>query len=764
MYKKRWRALRISNYIGIFCTCWLWAFSVPATADNGTELLPPEQAFKAEVLKVDRESLVLAYQIADGYFLYNHRFQFESLTAGVELETPIIPAGKKKKDPFFGEVQVHRNQVLITLPLNDKSQTVTSWRLAATSQGCSDIGVCYPPYTQTIDIPASQSPAAGANLAKLLLPASAEQNQSNISAQSSASQGLGQAFLAVDDAFTFEILPQVNNVLPIRWRVAEGYFLYRYKFQFELKEAYGVTIGDVQLPAGKIKNDPYFGEVATLRDKFETKLFLSGLTEATEVVLAFSYQGCADDGICYPPTNKQIKVNLTPAKSMLKPVEQSQSYLSEHDSLAAALAENSIWLTLLTFFGLGLLLTFTPCVLPMIPILSSLIVGQEERASTRRAFAISLVYVLAMALTYTVAGVFVGLSGQNVQIWFQTPWVISIFVGLFVLLSLSMFGFYELQMPGFIQNRLTAASNRQRSGTFTGAAVMGFLSALIVGPCITAPLVAALIYIGQTGDALLGGSALFALSMGMGLPLLIIGTSAGKLLPKAGAWMDTIKAVFGVLMLVMAIWLLDRIVPALVTVSLTSILLIIASVYMGVLEPLPKENGGWRKLWKGAGVVLILYGSILFVAVMMGNPRFINPLASSAIFSAPSETSVSHELPFRQIKGLQGLQQVLDEARENRQTVMLDFYADWCISCKEMEQFTLSNAGVKTALKNTIWLQADVAKNDDIDQALMKKYGIFGPPAILFFDENGLELSQARLFGFIEASEFIGHVSKIYGI
>ena len=758
MYKQLWQA---KKYIIIFCTCWLWVLGSLVMADKGTELLPPEEAFKAEVLKVDQTSVVLAYQIADGYFLYHHRFQFESLTTGVELGDPIIPAGKKKQDPFFGEVQTHRNRVVITLPLRHKNRPAGDWRLAATSQGCSDIGVCYPPHTQTIDVTAGES---NTNLARLVQSVSAEQNQSNLGAEPSTSPGLGQQFLAVDDAFSFEVLPQVNNVLPIRWKVADGYFLYRDKFHFELKKAYGVGIGDVQLPKGKIKNDPYFGETAILRDKFETKLFLTGLSEATEVVLALSYQGCADDGICYPPTNKEIKVNLTPTKSIVKQVAQNQPYLSEQNSLAAALAENSIWLTLLTFFGLGLLLTFTPCVLPMIPILSSLIVGQDERVSTRRAFSISLVYVLAMALTYTLAGIFVGLSGQNVQIWFQTPWVISIFVGLFVLLSLSMFGFYELQMPKLIQNRLTAVSNRQRSGTLVGAAVMGFLSALIVGPCITAPLVAALIYIGQTGDALLGGLALFALSMGMGLPLLIIGTSAGKLLPKAGAWMDVVKSVFGVLMLAMGIWLLDRIVPTIVTVSLASVLLIISSIYMGVLEPLPTECTGWRKLWKGISVVLVLYGSALFISVMMGHPRFISPLASSSNFSAPSPAAVSHELPFRQIKGLQGLQQVLDEARKNQQTVMLDFYADWCITCKEMEQFTLSNPGVQAVLKNTIWLQADVTKNDDVDQALMKKYGVFGPPAILFFDGNGLELSQGRLFGFIEASEFIGHVSKIYGI
>ncbi len=759
MYKQLWRA---KKYIVIFCTCWLWAFSSLVLADRGTELLPPEQAFKAEVLKVDQTSVVLAYQIADGYFLYHHRFQFESLTTGVELGDPIIPAGKKKQDPFFGEVQTHRNRVLITLPLEYKAGTVARWTLAATSQGCSDIGVCYPPHTQTIDVTAGES---NISLTRLLQSVSAEQNQSNPGAEPSTSASLGQQFLAVDDAFSFEILPQVNNVLSIRWKVADGYFLYRDKFHFELKEAYGVSIGDVQLPEGKIKNDPYFGETAILRDKFETKLFLTGLSEATEVVLALSYQGCADDGICYPPTNKEIKVNLTPTKTIIKQVAQNQPYLSEQNSLATALVENSIWLTLMTFFGLGLLLTFTPCVLPMIPILSSLIVGQDERVSTKRAFSISLAYVLAMALTYTLAGIFVGLSGQNVQIWFQTPWVISIFVGLFVLLSLSMFGFYELQMPRLIQNRLTAVSNRQRSGTLTGAAVMGFLSALIVGPCITAPLVAALIYIGQTGDALLGGLALFALSMGMGLPLLIIGTSAGKLLPKSGAWMDVVKSIFGVLMLAMAIWLLDRIVPTIVTVLLASVLLIISSVYMGVLESLPTAHtGGWRKLWKGIAVILVLYGSALFISVMMGHPRFVNPLAPSSILSTPSPSAVSDELPFRQIKGLQGLQQVLEEARENQQTVMLDFYADWCITCKEMEQFTLSNAGVQAALKNTIWLQADVTKNDDVDQALMKKYGVFGPPAILFFDENGLELSKARLFGFIEASEFIGHVSKIYGL
>jgi len=379
----------------------------------------------------------------------------------------------------------------------------------------------------------------------------------------------------------------------------------------------------------------------------------------------------------------------------------------------------------------------------------------------------SLVYVLAMALTYTVAGVVAGLFGSNLQAAFQNPWILSTFALVFVALSFSMFGFYELQMPNAIQSKLTEISNRQQGGTLTGVAVMGFLSALIVGPCVAAPLMGALIYIGQTGDAVLGGSALFALSMGMGAPLLVIGTAAGKLLPKAGGWMDAVKAVFGVLLLAVAIWMLERIIPAQVSMLLWAALLIVSAIYMGALDSLPQGVSGWRRLWKGLGMIGLIYGALLLVGVASGGSDALQPLKGVGFGSGggSAQTGVAQQkVQFKKIKGLEGLNRELQAAKSQGKVVMLDFYADWCISCKEMEKYTFSDPGVQQALQDVVLLKADVTPNDELDQALLKNFGLIGPPSILFFDRNGEEQRNFRLVGFLKADKFKAHVEKVKSI
>jgi thiol:disulfide interchange protein DsbD len=441
-----------------------------------------------------------------------------------------------------------------------------------------------------------------------------------------------------------------------------------------------------------------------------------------------------------------------------------EEFVSEQDQLANMIKSGNFMLTLLIFFGSGLLLAFTPCVFPMIPILSSIIAGQGDSITTRKAFTMSLVYVLAMALTYTVAGVVAGLFGSNLQAAFQNPWILSTFAVVFVALSFSMFGFYELQMPNAIQSKLTEISNRQQGGTLTGVAIMGFLSALIVGPCVAAPLMGALIYIGQTGDAVLGGSALFALSMGMGAPLLVIGTAAGKLLPKAGGWMDAVKAVFGVLLLAVAIWMLERIIPAQVSMLLWAALLIVSAIYMGALDSLPQGISGWRRLWKGIGLIGLIYGALLLVGVASGGGDALQPLKGIGFggVGGSAQTSVAQQkLPFKNIKGLDGLNRELQAAKAEGKVVMLDFSADWCISCKEMEKYTFSDPGVQQALHDVVLLKADVTPNDELDQALLKNFGLIGPPSILFFDRNGEEKRNYRLVGFLKPDKFKAHVERV---
>jgi thiol:disulfide interchange protein DsbD len=400
----------------------------------------------------------------------------------------------------------------------------------------------------------------------------------------------------------------------------------------------------------------------------------------------------------------------------------------------------------------------------MIPILMGIIVGQGEDQSVKKSFSLSLVYVLAMASTYTIVGILVGLSGENIQAWFQNPWIIGSFAAIFVALAMSMFGFYELQMPSSIQNRLAQISNNQRGGTLMGTAIMGFLSALIVGPCVTAPLVGALIYIAETGDAVLGGMALFALSMGMGAPLLVLGASAGKVLPKAGAWMETTKAVFGVLLLGLGIWLLERVAPAAATMTLWAALLIVSAIYMGALTSLSKEDSGWQKLWKGLGIILLVYGIAIFIGMSAGNRNVFQPLkglgTSISSSQVTTNASVASHLNFKQIKGVAGLQAALAEAKAQGKPVMLDFYADWCVSCKEMEALTFADPAVQQALAGVVLLQADVTPNDDLDKALYKHFGIIGPPSIMFFDRDGNELKNFRVVGFMKAEQFAQHVQR----
>ena len=580
------------------------------------------------------------------------------------------------------------------------------------------------------------------------------------------SMGLGggsEEILDVDEAFKLSTALK-DGQLVASWEIADGHYLYRDKISVTPTDP-DVSASPIDLDPGELKNDEFFGKLYVFHHFASARLPISlnkdGVKSAT---FNIKYQGCSEiSGICYPPESKTISLDLSPMTSAQAETTSNSANVpaaSEQDRIADSLKSGSTWLTILTFFGFGLLLAFTPCVFPMIPILSSIIVGQGSSITTRKAFWLSLVYVLAMAVTYTAAGILAAKSGENLQAAFQDPWILGSFAAVFVLLSLSMFGFYDLQMPNFIQSRLTEISNKQQGGTVAGVAIMGFLSALIVGPCVAAPLAGALIYISQTGDAVLGGLALFALSMGMGAPLVAIGTSAGKFMPRAGVWMDATKAVFGVLLLAVAIWMLERIVPASVTLVLWGILLVTSSIYMGALEGLQIESSGWKKFWKGIGLTLFTYGILLLIGAASGSTDMLQPLKGISATASTTSQGQHNELQFTKIKGLSGLEQALATARTNNQSVMVDFYADWCVSCKEMEKFTFSDANVQKELKNTLLLKADVTANDEQDKALYKKFGIIGPPAIIFYNRQGTEMRNYRVVGYMPADKFSTHINQ----
>ncbi|MEE8343501.1 MAG: protein-disulfide reductase DsbD, partial [Gammaproteobacteria bacterium] len=515
------------------------------------------------------------------------------------------------------------------------------------------------------------------------------------------SLGLGQtaeSFLPADEAFQFSADVRNVNTIALNWVIADGYYLYRDKFKIQLQNVQGIYVKEVEFPAGEVKEDEFFGRMEVYHNNVEAVATLERLDpQATEITLIATYQGCAEAGICYPPIERSIVLMLADASPPPAPVAATatapvpKSPVAEQDLIAQKLLQENVLFTILSFLGFGLLLAFTPCVFPMIPILSSILVGQGGELTARRGFGLSLVYVIAMACTYTVAGVLAGLFGRNLQATFQNPWILSAFAGVFVLLALSMFGFYKLQIPAFIQDQITKISNRRKGGTIVGVAIMGFLSAMIIGPCVAAPLAGALIYIGQTGDAVLGGLALFALSVGMGIPLLALGAGAGKLLPKTGPWMNMINAVFGVLLLALAIWLLERILPASVSLALWAVLLIVSSVYMGSLDSLESGAGGWRRLWKGIGLVSLVCGVLLLVGAASGSKELLQPLRGLGLLTGTGEPAASESaLAFHTIKSVADLEYELQKSAQNSQYVMLDFYADWCVTCKEMEKYTFS--------------------------------------------------------------------------
>ena len=785
-------------------TAWALLFlAFLPTAQAEKEFLKPDQAFIISGKATDHKTVRFNWQIADGYYLYQSKFRFLSDRTDVELGDPSLPPAETKDDPVFGEVQIYRDEVTVDVPLNAVPNDLETLTLTARSQGCADAGICYPPHTQTLLVALSQDadgpPPVDPNAVQEFeaeasappLPTPEPQEQEPTAPADPLKElaafgedlGLGieeDDILAPEDAFKVNAGSSDGSRLQVQWTIADGTYLYQDKVQLELSGD-GVQLGEFALPQPDIKKDSIkpdgsIGDVAVYHRMIDLDIpLVRSNTDATQVTLTAKFQGCADRGICYPPQKQVFEVDLPPAAGATTvaaaavataasgaaglagepastPVKQS-----EQDQIAAMIAGQSTWVVVGAFFLIGLGLAFTPCVFPMIPILSGIITGQGSQITTRKAFMLSLVYVLAMALTYTVAGVFAALAGENLQAMLQNPIAISIFALVFVALAFSMFGFYDLQLPSSLQSKLTEISNRQEGGSLAGAGIMGLLSALIVGPCVAPPLAGALIYIGQTGDAVLGGLALFAMSMGMGAPLIAIGTSAGKLLPRAGAWMDAVKAVFGVVMLGVAIYLLERVISPLSAMLLWGTLLVASSVYMGALSQLPEGASGWRKLWKGLGLVLLIYGALYLVGVAANGTNTVQPLRG---LGGGAGGTVEEHPAFKRIKTIDDLNRELAAARSQGKPVMLDFYADWCIYCIQMERDTFPDPRVSDAMGRMVLLQADVTDNDDADKALQKHVGIPAPPAMIFWGPDGEELRHLRLLGFMGPEDFAPHLEE----
>ncbi|MEO5738628.1 MAG: protein-disulfide reductase DsbD [Variovorax sp.] len=582
-----------------------------------------------------------------------------------------------------------------------------------------------------------------------------------------------EEFLPPEQAFVFSVRALDDRSVEIVFNVAEGYYLYREAFAAAADGA-GVKLAALQVPPGKLKFDETFKkEVETYRGRVVIKL---GVDQApADFTLRVTSQGCADKGLCYPPMESPARVRLTgfggdgevlaltlpgaesaaPPSAPATVAAAGPTAASNDGGIEGALRSGRFWVVVGVFFAAGLLLSFTPCVLPMLPILSSIIVGQSGAASRSRSFVLSLTYSLGMALVYTLLGVAAGLAGEGLAATLQNPWVLSAFALMLTLLAMSMFGFYELQLPAALRNGLSSRSSGLPGGRLLGVFAMGGLSALIVSPCVAAPLAGALLYISQTRDVALGGSALFSLAAGMSVPLLLVGASAGTLLPRAGAWMDSVKNAFGVLLLGVAWWIVGPVLPAPLVVAGWGAVLLCAAVFLGVFDRLPERAGAGARLSKTVGMVLAIAGAVQVVGASLGatDPlQPLKPLVARAGAATGLAAAASEGVRFQRVRTVEELDRTV---REAGRPVMLDFYADWCVSCKEMERFTFADPRVRGRLDSALLLQADVTANSPEDRALLKRFQLFGPPGILFFDARGQPIEGARVIGYQPPERFL---------
>lgn len=598
-----------------------------------------------------------------------------------------------------------------------------------------------------------------------------------------------QELLPPDEAFKFSIQVRDEHTLIANLTPAKDYYLYRDKIAFEPKSD-GIHIEKVVLPQGKMKNDLTFGQTEVYYQPVQAIISLKRDPSATDQLsLTATYQGCNEPvGVCYAPIKKESNLTLPAIQAAVNAVAEtissnasaarvdataelfqtpsSPAIETESYKIEQMFASGSFGLILTGFFGIGLLLAFTPCVFPMFPILSGIIANRSQHLTKWRGFVLALAYVLGMAIAYAIAGIAAGLSGAMLSAALQNAWVLGTFALVFVMLAFSMFGFYDLQLPGFLQSKLSEEAGHLKGGRLTGVFGMGALSALIVSPCVAAPLAGALLYISQTRDVLLGGSALFVMALGMGVPLLLLGASAGALLPKSGPWMESIKQFFGVLLLAVAIWLISPVVTEVIYMLLWAALLIISAIYLHAIDPLPERASGFRKFLKGVGVISLLVGVALLIGVLSGSRDVLQPLSKLSIVGInnsemvqPGISDQGGHLPFQRIKTIAELDEVIQQSRNKY--IMVDFYADWCISCKEMERFTFTDPRIHDRLKDVVLLQVDVTAGTPDDAALLKRFKLFGPPGILFLDRQGRDIPNIKIIGYLNKEDFLSVLDAV---
>ena len=764
---------------------WLLVLCVSAAlAAPEDELLPADQAFQLTT-SVKSTTLEATWRIARGYYLYRDKFKFEALDPALRLGQPSFPPGRSKEDPYFGRSEIYFGQVTVEVPY-ERLAAATSARVRITAQGCNEpVGVCYPPIIRDL---ALALPSTAVDMDALLASPSTGRRTTDTSQIAGLSNSAAEP-VDSDQAFHVDITAFDASTLRARIAIADCCYLYRNKTRFSLSALDGaplttdLRLGAIDMPNGEVVTDSYVGRTEIYRNGLNLRLPLLGAQPTSNFAVNVTYQGCADKGvtICYPPTTRRFPISGSGDSLSVGAAQKIEAASSA--ALAPARtptperdrAADLFW-AMLGAFGAGLLLTFTPCVLPMIPIVSSVLVGAEGARLTKlRGGLLSYTYVLGTALTYSIAGAVAGATGQQLQAYFQNPWAIGIFSGVLTLFALSMFGLYEIHVPHAVQSflhhhsaRMHHKAKRWVGGEFIGVFALGVFSALIIGACVTPVLASVLAGAIASEDAVKGAGIMFALANGQGAILVAIGVSEGLLLPRSGPWMNTVKHIFGVLLIAVAIYLLSPLedVPVLL---LWGALFIVCAVYLGATQALPRDAGGWQYLWKGVGTLLLVWGILALIGGFIGSRDILKPLpfgfagATAIGIGAKLSPSFSADAPlFQRVTTSSELEARLADARRAGKPVILDYYATWCTDCVRMERSTLRDPRVRSTVADRfVALQADVTETDDDSRAVKQRFNVFGPPAMLFFRADGSEATDLRTYGYQSPEQLLDKLSQL---
>ncbi len=718
-----------------FITVFLLFFSALALA-NEEELLPPEKAFELTTTLTENDQIKLNWKIAEGYYLYREKLKLEINGQKIDYTELDLPQGIPIEDPLFGQVNIYKNSLVFNAQnINPLSNT----QLTVSSQGCYEpLGICYPPQTQTFNL------IAQANAASTTSPA-----KTGIFSQGDVfAVNTEEEFLPVDEAFEFVVTKTDTNRIVANFEAAQGYYLYKPHIKFSSKNP-EIIISEAQYPIGVVKDDPHFGEIEVYYGNATIPINLVRRSKTNDLVLTAEYQGCAEDGICYQPQTRNIELTLA---------DYNGPFADDTPATSKAESDKSLLWYLLAAFGGGLLLTFTPCVLPMIPILSGIIMTERDKGGLQHSGLLSLIYVLGTATSYSLIGAVAGASGEQLQAYFQTPLAIGFLSGLLIVMALSMFGLFKLQVPAFMQTGLSGHSQKLAGGGVISIFAMGMISALIVGACVSPLLISTLSIAIAKGSALLGAALMFCMAMGMGVVLIFFGFEFGHLMPKAGSWMEDINKIIGFLLLAVAIYLLSFI-PAVPVLFLWSLLLIAAAVFM-----FSKSFGKSLNMFaKTVAVLSLVWGVLAFIGGLNGYRDIMNPLPLKQLITDDQTDSQYDKTLFTIVSSNAEIDALFSKAKAENKLVMLDYYAEWCLDCLRMDGTTFKDSQIISMLdENFIPVKVDITNaSSESVKAVKKRFNVFGPPATLFFNSSSTEFSDHKFYGYRDSDEFMKILKEV---